>query len=211
RTRALTAESIGDLVGDAPGLHVRRQGDGFAQETVTLRGSPASGVTVALDGVVLNDSASDGVDLALIPPSMVERVDVYRGVSPLRLGVSGLGGALEIVTRRVPPRPTGQVSVGGGSFGARRVQGSAGAQHGRLGVLAAFGYRGTEGNFPYYDTPAGSLNPGGTSLRQNNAAEAADGLYRLCVEFARGTRACALLVGAWRSRQIAGSAGLLTA
>ncbi len=205
RDRGPTAESLADLLGEAPGLHVRRQGDGFAPQSVTLRGAPAAQVTVALDGVVLNDAASDGVDLSLVPPALVERVDVYRGSAPLRLGVSGLGGAVELTTRRLPTRPLAWVSLGAGSFGAVRASALTGGRYGRWSALSAVGYRGTRGDFAYYDVGGLPLSgQGTTSARQNNAAEAADALDRACYAVSTETTACALLVGGWRSRQIAG-------
>jgi iron complex outermembrane receptor protein len=201
RARGTLAESMGDLLDEAPGLHVRRMGDGFAPQSLTLRGAPGAHLTVALDGVVLNDAASDGVDLALVPPALVERADVYRGGAPLRLGVSGLGGALELVTRR--PLGAGTIArmAGGyGSFGARRATASVG--HGR--ALVALGYRGTDGDFPYYDGSATPRLGGVVRIRNNNASEAVDVLARACAGSDGALGPCVSLVVGWREREVAG-------
>ncbi len=201
RARGALAESAGELLDEAPGLHVRRSGDGFAPQSMTLRGAPGAHLTVALDGVVLNDAASDGVDLALVPPALLERADVYRGGAPLRLGVSGLGGAVELVTRR--PHG-GELSVtagaGYGSFGARRASATVAGG----GALAAVGYRGTDGTFPYHDQGPTLRGAGVTRERSNNAADALDALARVCVGADPSRAPCALAVLGWRERQIAG-------
>ncbi len=210
RVRGPEVESVGDLLEEAPGLHVRRQGDGFAPETVSLRGAPAAQVTVALDGVVLNDAVSDGVDLSLLPPALIARADVYRGSPPVRLGVGGLGGAIELITRPMPYRPVGQWTLGVGSYGSRRASGFAGARYGRWSVLAALGYRGTQGDWSFYDLPNGPLNPGVDATRQNDTAESADGLARACNDLTPRDTVCVLLIGGWRTRELAGPAGALT-
>jgi len=204
RERASLAESVGALLDEAPGVHVRRMGDGFAPQSITLRGAPGAHVTVALDGVPLNDAASDGVDLSLVPPSLLERADIYRGGAPLRLGVSGLGGALELITRR----PRGGLSVtaaaGYGSFGARRAMATVGLGDDRGSALAAVGYRGTEGDFPYYDDRGTPRLPGVTAERRNNAADAVDALARACVGADPARAPCALAVLGWRDREVPG-------
>ncbi len=42
-----------------------------------------------------------GTSLTLnnIPPSMIERIEVYKGVVPVHLGADALGGAVNIVTK----------------------------------------------------------------------------------------------------------------
>jgi outer membrane receptor protein involved in Fe transport len=204
RERGALAESVGGLLDEAPGVHVRRMGDGFAPQSVTLRGAPGAHVTVALDGVPLNDAASDGVDLALVPPSLLERADVYRGGAPMRLGVSGLGGALELITRRPRGAPAVTAAAGYGSFGARRAMATVSLADTRGSALAAIGYRGTDGDFPYDDDRGTPRLPGVTTERRNNAADAVDALARACLG-ADPTRApCALAVLGWRDREVPG-------
>lgn len=212
RPRARSAEGAGELLLEAPGLQLRRMGDGFAPQSVSLRGAPAAHVVLALDGVVLNTAASDDVDLALVPPSVLERADVYRGAVPLRFGASGLAGAVELVTRTLPSRPTTWVGAGVGSFLARRA-GVFVAGRGRgLQGLFALGYRGSRGDFSYYDT-RGTDDPrdDGEAARQNNASDAVDLLSRVCLGGGPARdRPCAQLLAGFRRRGLAGIAGYPT-
>jgi outer membrane receptor protein involved in Fe transport len=204
RQQGRTAESLGDLVDRAPGVHIRRMGDGLAAQSVTLRGAPGGHVTVALDGVVLNDGASDGVDLSLLAPALLERVDVHRGSAPLGLGVSGLGGALALYTRILPPRATLWATAGLGAFGARRAAAMIGGRAGPWRTLLALGFRATDGDFAYYDDGGTPLNPGTMRPRRNNEAEALDLLWRACRGDGATQRECLTVLGGWRERGVAG-------
>ena len=53
--------------------------------TITLRGSNPDQVRIYVDGVPLNIAAGGGVDISTLPIGDVERVEVYRGSSPLRV------------------------------------------------------------------------------------------------------------------------------
>lgn len=203
--RGRLAAGVGALLEEAPGLHVRRNGGDLAAEGVVLRGAPSAHVTVALDGVVLNDAASDGVDLSAIPPALLARADVYRGVVPVRLGVGALGGAIDLRLRDVSTRPVAWAAAGAGSFGARRASAGAGAGVGPLRALFALSYRGTDGDFPYYEPGNRTLSAGSVARRVNNGGDALDGLYRLCLGgLASRSTGCLLVLGGWSHRGIAG-------
>lgn len=203
--RGRLAASVGSLLEDAPGLHVRRSGGDLAAESLVLRGASSAHLTVALDGVVLNDAASDGVDLSVIPPALLARADVYRGVVPLRLGVGALGGAVDLRLRDVSERPVGWATAGVGSFGARRASAGAGAGVGPLRMLLALNYRGTDGDFSYYEPGNRSLSAGRVTDRVNNGGDALDGLYRVCIGgSASRSTGCLLVLGGWLHRGVAG-------
>lgn len=211
RARGPLAESVADLLDEAPGVHVRRTGDGFSPQSLTLRGAPGSHLTVALDGVVLNDAASDGVDLALLPPALLERADVYRGSAPVRLGTASLAGAVELITRRPDPGLTTSLSMGAGSFGARRLAALASLRAGRIEALVALGARGTDGTFTYYDDGGAARLPGTFTLRRNAWADAIDLLARVCRRDDRGRAGpCLLTLAGWRSRGVPGPGSLPT-
>lgn len=78
--------------------------------------------TYAIDGVLLNQANTFSPvtrDLA-----DVERIEVLKGPASVLYGRGDPGGLINIVTRQPTPIPSGDISVQGGSFGFRRVQGS---------------------------------------------------------------------------------------
>lgn len=209
RPRGRSAESAAELLLEAPGLQLRRSGDGFAPQRLSLRGAPAAHVLLALDGVVLNSAAGDDVDPSLLPPAMLERAEVYRGALPLRFGSGGLAGAVEFTTRRIPARPTTWVGAGVGSFLSRRAGVFVAARAPGVQGLFAMSYRGTDGDFSFYDTQ-GTDDPGddGVTSRANNRTDAVDLLGRFCLGDGRSADLpCVQLLAGFRRRGIAGVAG----
>jgi vitamin B12 transporter len=209
RARGFTADSLAAVLDEVPGLHARSTGDGLSPTAVSLRGAPATHVTVALDGVVLNDALGGSVDLSLLPPVLLERADVYRGSAPVRLGLAGLGGAIELHARGVSARPFAQVGTGYGSFLQRRVFGAAGGSYGAVRVFASVSYRGTRGDFAYFDdnsTPRDESDDRPNARRRNNEADSVDALARGCVGPGR-TSLCALVTAGTRGRGLPGPGG----
>ena len=74
-----------------------------------LRGLIGKQVLILIDGVKVNNALyGDTPNMDLIDLSQVERIEIVRGVVSV-LGTESLGGAINIITRKVPP--------GGTSFG----------------------------------------------------------------------------------------------
>ncbi|MEI8256231.1 MAG: TonB-dependent receptor [Deltaproteobacteria bacterium] len=206
RERGARAGNVADILDDAPGVHARRTGDSLSPTSIAFRGAPTSHVTLALDGVVLNDAGGGGLDVSLIPPSVLERVDVYRGTAPARLGLGGLAGAVEFITRPAPRTLHAHLSAGLGSFLERRVHGAIAGRLGPFVALASVAYRGTEGRFTFYDdagTPLTTHDDHPDAVRANNAGNAVDALVRACTLSARAPT-CALILFDWRLRGMPG-------
>ena len=91
-----------------------------AFSTVSLRGAPPGQVAVYLDGAPLTSAAHGTVDVSDLPSGMVERIEVYRGMSPLGLGAATPGGAVNLVTSDAARVRT--LRVAGGSFGTSEVR-----------------------------------------------------------------------------------------
>ena len=203
RQRGLETGNVAELMDEAPGVHARRTGDALTPTTLAFRGAPTAHVTVALDGVVLNDAGGGGVDVSLLAPSLLERIDVYRGVAPVRLGMGGLAGAVEFVTRPTTRALRAQLTAGFGSFFERRANGAISGRLGPIDTLLSVAYRGTEGNFTFYDdagTPLTTADDRPNAVRVNNAGNALDALLRVC-----HTASCALILFDWRQRGMPGS------
>ena len=127
-------DDLGSLLLEVPGVTVSRTGAAAAFSTIALRGSNPDEVLIVLDGVPLNMAEGGGVDISTLPLGDVERVEVYRGTSPLAFGESALGGVVSIVTRTpAANRVTAQAGVG--SFGTSHRRRHGGRARGALASL----------------------------------------------------------------------------
>ena len=92
--------SLPDVLAQEVGVQTRTGGGNGSFSSVVLRGASSEQVIIYLDGVPLNDASGGPVDLSLIPLDNVERIEVYRGSTPLELGDPSIGGAVNIITRQ---------------------------------------------------------------------------------------------------------------
>jgi hypothetical protein len=116
-------KSLSDLLDQIPGVYVRRQSGSGHYTTASIRGSAPSQVNIYVDGIPMNLANETAADISTLPISNVERVEVYRGVTPARFSGAPIGGAINIVTKK-PTSFSGSVSVGKRSFSGEQYAAS---------------------------------------------------------------------------------------
>jgi iron complex outermembrane receptor protein len=179
-------DSVTQVLSEQAGSVVTRLGGLGSTATLSLRGSTANQVSVYLDGAPLNTVTGGGVDLGAIPMGDLERVEIYRGMSPIAFGASAIGGVVSISTA-VPTENKVVLDVGTGSFGAQ-YGGARGAwSRGRLHVYGGIHALTADGDFPYAKArlqPGDDANP----RRLNNDLQQLDGTLRAVVDASEGRR-----------------------
>jgi hypothetical protein len=120
----------------------------------------------------LNIAEGGAVDVSTLPLGDVERVEVYRGQSPIAFGESALGGIVAITTR-TPGTPSLTARAGTGSFGAYFGDVTAGGRAGRLRLYAGAHALTSTGAFPYPNDNATPLNPPTTRSRRASTTTSA--------------------------------------
>ena len=170
--------SLDEALVEAAGVRVTQYGGMGAFSTMSVRGMPPGHVTVLLDGVPLTSAAHGIVDLAGIPVTAVDAIEVYRGAAPVSLGTPTPGGAVNLVTQ--PGADTRSLRLAAGSFGSAEAQGSFGATRGAWSLLAHGGWQGSDGDFLYQDDNGTPLEPTDDTMarRQNARFDAASVLAR---------------------------------
>jgi outer membrane receptor protein involved in Fe transport len=108
------------------------------------------------------------VDLAGLPATAVEAVEVYRGAAPVSLATPTPGGAVNLVTQ--PGADTRSLRLSTGSFGSAEAQGTFGATRGAWSLLAHGGWQGSDGDYSYKDDNGTPLEPSDDTIaRRVNA------------------------------------------
>lgn len=120
------AADLGEVLARTEGIGVQRGGGLGSGTKFSLNGLTDDQVRILLDGVPL-DLAGYPFGLANVPVNLVERVEVYRGVVPIRFGSDALGGAVNLVSDRAVRGTRAAASYQVGSFGTHRV--SVAARH----------------------------------------------------------------------------------
>ncbi|HMI85427.1 MAG TPA: TonB-dependent siderophore myxochelin receptor MxcH [Polyangiaceae bacterium] len=114
------AADMGDVLARAPGVGVRRNGGLGSSTRFSLNGLTDDQVRFFLDGVPL-ELAGYPFGIANVPVNLVDRVEIYGGVVPVRFGADALGGAVNLVTARDRPGGRAAASYEVGSLDTHRV------------------------------------------------------------------------------------------
>lgn len=118
-TKLKTAD-LGATMAQTKGVSVRKSGGLGSKTRFSLNGLTDDQVRFFLDGVPL-DFSSYAFGISNIPTSLVKRVDIYKGVVPIRFGADALGGVVNLVTANNYTKTDGSVSYQTGSFGTHRA------------------------------------------------------------------------------------------
>ncbi len=93
------AATLNELMNRTSGIRIRQSGGLGANTDVSLNGFQGKAIKYFKDGVPL-DYLGDGFSVAVVPPNMLQRIEVYKGVLPTALGADALGGAVNLVSRK---------------------------------------------------------------------------------------------------------------
>ncbi len=125
-------------LGRRAGITIKSSSDVGAEDWLLIRGLPrdsARNILVLVDGMPLNDAASEANEFEHLPPmEMVERIIVYKPPLPARFG--GYHSAIEVLTRRDVREGAAEAAAAYGSKST--AMGSVSGQ-GRSGKLAWLG------------------------------------------------------------------------
>ncbi|MEW6777873.1 MAG: TonB-dependent receptor [Bdellovibrionota bacterium] len=167
-----SAEGAARLLDREPGVQVREVGGLGSFSTLSIRGSSPEQVRTFLDGVPLDRGTGNAVDLSVLPAEQLERIEVYRSVTPLSVGGSAIGGVVEFRTR-VPEKNSLEALAGGGSYGFRRagVTGAWVPAQNPWSLLTGLLYEGAENDYPFTFDGGTPANPADDERRDLENAD----------------------------------------
>jgi len=119
----LGIQEFPEVLKSTPGIYATRQGGGFGDSRVNLRGFESANIAVMVNGVPVNDMAWGGVywsnwaGLSDVTRSM----QVQRGLGASKVAAPSLGGNINIVTRSSDAKKGGAVSYGIGNDGYSKI------------------------------------------------------------------------------------------
>jgi len=164
--------SLPDVLEQEVGVQMRSSGGEGSLSTAVLRGASSEQVIIYLDGVPLNNASGGPVDLSLIPVNVIERIEIYRGSTPLALGSPSIGGAVNIITRQSAKlsseENTGQISASVASFHTYKLSGSSSVSYGNDDVLLSVSYLNSKNDFSFVNDNGTQYNPADDRVENRN-------------------------------------------
>lgn len=131
RTRG--ARTLDEALSLLPGVNIRRGAEGVPR--IDIRGFRTRHVLLLLDGIPLNSAADEQFDPSIIPTENVAEIKLTRGTSSVLYGQGGLGGVINIITKRGREGLHGDVSGEAGDHEPYLARASA---SGAAGPVSAF-------------------------------------------------------------------------
>lgn len=142
-------DDVHDVLARVPGVYVRDE-EGFGlRPNIGLRGASSdrsAKVTLLEDGVPLSPAPYAAPAAYYFPlTTRLVGVEVFKGAASIAHGPQTIGGAVNVLTRRVPDGAGGAVDVAGASYGGLKAHAWGGVGGDRAGFVLEAAHLGSEG------------------------------------------------------------------
>ncbi|MDR0427330.1 MAG: TonB-dependent receptor [Dysgonamonadaceae bacterium] len=116
---SLQSTQTTELLDRTAGVRVRQNGGLGSATSYNLNGMSGNSISIFVDGIPVSTYGAS-FSLNSIPPSLIERIEVYKGVIPAYLSDDALGGAINVVLKK-GMQNTLTASVMYGSFNTQQA------------------------------------------------------------------------------------------
>lgn len=159
-----------ELLDRTVGVRVRQNGGMGSAVEYNLNGMSGRSVGIFIDGIEISTYGSS-FNLNNIPPSMIERIEVYKGVLPAHLTGDFMGGAINVVLKKDVSINNITASVSYGSFNTYQADVSGMYRNQKSGFTAkASGfYTYSDNSYEMWGKFSKFVTPGGEVLRNYRA------------------------------------------
>jgi outer membrane cobalamin receptor len=142
------ATTVADVITATPGANISVMGGLGGYSEVSLRGTYSNQVQVYINGMLLNEAIGGAVNLASIPLTHVESIEVWRSGAPAQFGGDAVGGVVNIKTRDTHTMQK-TFSLGYGSFNTLNADIVMNIPFGMSRILTSIDYSSSDNDFEY--------------------------------------------------------------
>ena len=96
---SLQSIQTNELLDRTAGVRVRQNGGLGSATNYNLNGMSGNSVRIFVDGIPISTYGAS-FSLNSIPPALIERIEIYKGVIPAHLSDDALGGAINVVLKK---------------------------------------------------------------------------------------------------------------
>lgn len=166
---ASTARTLAELLARNAGLQTSANGGLGKQSSVFIRGTENRHTILLVDGVRVGSATAGTPSWDAIPVEMIERIEVLKGPASALYGSDGVGGVVQVFTRKGREGFHPWASITGGSYGhleaGAGVSGGQGALGYSVGVqrVREDGFSATNPRVPF-----GNHNPDDDPFEQDS-------------------------------------------
>ena len=165
-----------DLLDRTAGIRIRQDGGLGSRINYNINGLSGNAIKIFIDGIPASNYG-EAFSLSNIPPALIERIEVYKGVVPGYLSEDALGGAVNIVLKQKAKNVL-NTSYSIGSFNTHQwnINGNYRAENGLTFDASAF-YNYSDNNYKVWGPSiafkdyTGKTEPNQTAKRFHDAYE----------------------------------------
>ncbi len=165
--------SLGDILHNEAGTQIQSAGGFGSYSELSLRGASGEQIMVYLDGLPLNDGSGGGVDLSNLDLSQLDRVEVYRGSTPLQLGKASFGGAVNLITHRNSRHTQRSAKLSIGSFNTQELSTLLSARRDKIDGLLSISMARSANDFEFINDKRTQFNRDDDEKQKRHNAEVA--------------------------------------
>lgn len=163
-----------DLLAQQSGIEIHSIGGIGQYASPSIRGSSSQQVLVFWDGMLINSLNGGGVNLSNINLSAADHIDIYRGLAPIELAASAIGGVVQLKSQELTNNQTnkGQACVTLGSYGLQQYCLTQQFNSANNQFFISTEYLNADNDFRYLEEhPVSNPNQPKKEKRYNNGAE----------------------------------------
>ncbi len=129
-----------EILSTTPSIYATKQGGGFGDSRITIRGFDTQNSAVMINGIPVNDMENGAVYWSNWAglSDVTTAIQVQRGLGSSKLAVSSVGGTINVVTRSADKAEGGMVQVSAGNDGYLKTLASYNTGLGENGLSASF-------------------------------------------------------------------------
>jgi vitamin B12 transporter len=116
------ARTLDEAIALLPGVNIRNGAEGVPR--IDIRGFRTRHVVLLLDGIPMNSAVDQQFDPTAIPTENIAEIKLTSGASSILYGQGGLGGVINIITKKGAGRTRGMVGVEAGDHEPYRAKAS---------------------------------------------------------------------------------------
>lgn len=156
---ALRNSSTAELLNKAAGIKLRESGGAGSEIKYNINGLSGNSIRIFIDGIPIQ-SYGTSFSVASIPPSLIERIDVYKGVIPPHLADDALGGAINIILKQ-PVYQNISTAYSYGSFNTHKWDFNGSYHHSKTGftVQGSSFFNHSDNDYPVWGDAVKTTDP----------------------------------------------------
>lgn len=161
--------SVEDLLEKETSIQIRKFGGLGSSSSISIRGSSPNQVKVFIDGIPVALARSGSADLSHLSLDEFSAIEIYRGAAPASFGSSPIGGAVNLITKKVSSSEHAlKFSVG--SFGTLKTGLESHLHREKVQLFLSASHTESDGDYDFTDDRRTPDNPNDDieRVRQNN-------------------------------------------